>query len=502
MTLAETLTLSAYFFVVIILAVYGWHRYYLVYLYKSNSDKEPKTPPAPDPWPVVTIQLPLYNEMYVADRLIEAVCRIEYPRERLEIQVLDDSTDETASIAELAVRRYAAQGIDIKFYHRADRAGYKAGALEAGLKVARGEFVGIFDADFIPTSDFLLKLIPHFANPKIGMVQARWGHINQDYSLLTKIQSILLDGHFVLEHGGRHRGGRFFNFNGTAGVWRRIAIEDAGGWQHDTLTEDLDLSYRAQLNGWQFVFLSDVIAPAEVPVEMNAFKSQQHRWAKGSIQTCRKLLPRILRADIPLGVKVEAFFHLTANFNYILMCFLSILIFPSMVIRYNMGWYEMMLIDVPLFFAATFSVCNFYMICQREIHRDWMSRIKYLPFLMSIGIGLSINNTRAVIEALLNKQSEFTRTPKYHIEGASDEWVGKKYRQSVAVQPLIELALGLYFTWTVFYALANQIYGTVPFLLLFQIGFLYTGVMSIVQQYAGESGVVAAGLEKRATSGS
>ena len=210
--------------------------------------------------------------------------------------------------------------------------------------------------------------MPHFRDPKIGMVQARWGHINQDYSLLTKIQSILLDGHFVLEHGGRNRSGRFFNFNGTAGIWRRAAIDDAGGWQHDTLTEDLDLSYRAQLRGWRFVFVSDVIAPAEVPVEMNAFKSQQFRWAKGSIQTCRKLLPRILRADVPLGVKAEAFFHLTANFNYPLMCVLSVLMFPAMVIRYNMGWYEMLLIDVPLFFAATFSVCNFYMVCQREIH--------------------------------------------------------------------------------------------------------------------------------------
>ena len=229
------------------------------------------------------------------------------------------------------------------------------------------------------------------------MVQARWGHINQDYSLLTKIQAMLLDGHFVLEHGGRNRAGRFFNFNGTAGIWRRAAIDDAGGWQHDTLTEDLDLSYRAQLRGWRFVFCSDVIAPAEVPVEMNAFKSQQHRWAKGSIQTCRKLLPQILRADVPLGVKAEAFFHLTANFNYPLMCVLSVLMFPSMVIRYNMGWYEMLLIDVPLFFAATFSVCNFYMVCQREIHRDWLARLKYLPFLMSIGIGLSINNTRAVV---------------------------------------------------------------------------------------------------------
>src|SRR5216684_239414 len=383
MTPAETFTLACYFFVVIILAVYGWHRYYLVYLYMKNRDKEPKAGPALSPMPVVTIQLPLYNEMYVADRLIDAVCRIEYPRDLLE----------------LAVRRFAAQGIDIKYVHRDNRTGYKAGALEAGLKVARGEYVGIFDADFIPTTDFLARLMPHFADAGVGMVQARWGHINQDYSLLTKIQAILLDGHFVLEHGGRNRGGRFFNFNGTAGIWRRAAIDDAGGWQHDTITEDLDLSYRAQLRGWRFVFVPDVIAPAEVPVEMNAFKSQQHRWAKGSIQTCRKLLPQILQADLPFAVKAEAFFHLTANFNYLLMSVLSILMFPSMVIRYNMGWYEMLLIDVPLFFAATMSVCNFYVVCQREIHKDWVSRLRYMPFLMSIGIGLCVNNTRAVIEA-------------------------------------------------------------------------------------------------------
>jgi cellulose synthase/poly-beta-1,6-N-acetylglucosamine synthase-like glycosyltransferase len=493
-TPTETLTLVSYFFVLIILAVYGWHRYYLVYLYMRHRGKGPQAGPPLDPPPIVTIQLPLYNEMYVADRLIDAVCRIEYPRDRLEIQVLDDSADETQGIAALAVRRFAAEGVDIKYVHRDTRTGFKAGALEAGLRVARGEFIAIFDADFIPAPDFLSRLMPHFADPKVGMVQARWGHINQDYSLLTKIQAILLDGHFVLEHGARHRSGRFFNFNGTAGVWRRAAIDDAGGWQHDTLTEDLDLSYRAQLRGWQFVFVADVIAPAEVPVEMNGFKSQQHRWAKGSVQTCRKLLPSILRAKIPLAVKVEAFFHLTANFNYPLMCVLSILMFPSMVIRYNMGWYEMLLIDVPLFFAATFSVCNFYMVCQREIHKDWRARIRYLPFLMSIGIGLSINNTRAVFEALFHRRTEFTRTPKYRIEADNDEWVGKKYRQSVAVQPLIELALGLYFTATVFYALANQIYGTLPFLVLFQIGFLYTGLLSLVQQYADDS-VVAAGLQ-------
>jgi cellulose synthase/poly-beta-1,6-N-acetylglucosamine synthase-like glycosyltransferase len=484
MTPAETLTLAAYFFVLIILAVYGWHRYYLVYLYMRNRDKDPQ-PLAPlSPLPAVTIQLPLYNEMYVADRLIDAVCGIDYPRELLEIQVLDDSTDETRTIAESTVRRFAAEGVDIHYIHRGDRTGYKAGALEAGLKVARGEFVAIFDADFIPRPDFLTQLMPHFADPKVAMVQARWGHINQDYSLLTKIQSILLDGHFVLEHGGRHRAGRFFNFNGTAGIWRRAAIEDAGGWHHDTLTEDLDLSYRAQLRGWRFVFRPNVIAPAEVPVEMNAFKSQQHRWAKGSIQTCRKLLPRIFAANVPLGVKAEAFFHLTANFNYPLMCVLSVLMFPAMRIRYNMGWYEMLLIDVPLFFAATFSVCNFYVICQREIHHDWRARMRYLPILMSIGIGLCINNTKAVFEALFNKHTEFNRTPKYRIEGDGDDWVGKKYRQSVQIQPLIELALGLYFTWTVFYALASQIYATVPFLVLFQIGFLYTGLVSLVQQYA------------------
>jgi cellulose synthase/poly-beta-1,6-N-acetylglucosamine synthase-like glycosyltransferase len=356
------------------------------------------------------------------------------------------------------------------------------------MQHATGEFIAIFDADFIPPPEFLLRTIHHFTDARVGMVQARWGHINQDYSLLTRIQSILLDGHFVLEHGGRNRAGHFFNFNGTAGVWRRAAIIDAGGWQHDTLTEDLDLSYRAQLRGWRFHFAPDVVAPAEVPVEMNAFKTQQHRWAKGSIQTCLKLLPRILQSPQPLGVKAEAFFHLTANFNYVLMVLLSVLMFPSMVIRYNMGWYEMLLIDVPLFVAATMSVANFYMVCQREIYKDrWVARLKYLPFLMSIGIGLAVNNARAVVEALSGQQTEFARTPKYRIEHDSDEWIGKKYRQAGLVQPLVELSLGLYFTFTVFYALSNRIYGTLPFLILFQIGFLYTGLLSIVQQFADDS---------------
>jgi cellulose synthase/poly-beta-1,6-N-acetylglucosamine synthase-like glycosyltransferase len=488
MTLPETLVLVLYFFVLSILAIYGWHRYYLVYLYMKHKERAPRSLPEPVSLPVVTVQLPIFNEMYVADRLIAAVCAMDYPRELLEIQVLDDSTDETTEISELAVRRYASRGFNIQYLHRVDRCGYKAGALEAGLKQATGTFIAIFDADFIPATDFLRRTLPYFeADPKVGMVQARWGHINQDYSLLTKIQSILLDAHFVLEHGGRNRAGCFFNFNGTAGVWRRDAIDAAGGWQHDTLTEDLDLSYRAQLGGWKFVFLPQVVSPAEVPVEMNSFKSQQHRWAKGSIQTCLKLLPRILRSEQPLAVKAEAFFHLTANFNYLLMALLSLLMFPAMYVRYSSGWTEMFLIDVPLFFAATCSVGSFYVVAQREIYADWRQRLKYLPFLMSIGIGLCVNNTRAVLEAIFGKQSEFARTPKYGIERDSDEWVGKKYHQSVGVQPLIEIALGLYFTWTVFYALSNQIYGTLPFLMLFQIGFLYTGLLSVFQQYTGEN---------------
>ena len=489
MTLSETLILVLYIFVLSILAIYGWHRYYVVYLYMKHRDKAPRPVPplARHELPPVTIQLPIYNEMYVADRLIDAVCEMDYPRDLLEIQVLDDSTDETREIAELAVRRHAARGFNIRYLHRVDRTGYKAGALEAGLKVASGRFIAIFDADFIPPADFLVRTLPHFTiDAKVGMVQARWGHINHDYSLLTKIQSILLDAHFVLEHGGRNRAGCFFNFNGTAGVWRREAIDTSGGWQHDTLTEDLDLSYRAQLAGWKFVFLPDLVSPAEVPVEMNSFKSQQHRWAKGSIQTCLKLLPRILRSDQPLGVKAEAFFHLSSNFNYLLMSLLSVLMFPAMWVRYNMGWTEMLLIDVPLFAAATLSVCNFYIVSQREIYPDWRTRLKYLPFLMSIGIGLCVNNTRAVLEAVFDKKSEFMRTPKYGIERDSDEWVGKKYHQSLGVQPIIELALGLYFTGTVFYALINQIYGTLPFLMLFQVGFLYTGLLSILQQVTGE----------------
>jgi cellulose synthase/poly-beta-1,6-N-acetylglucosamine synthase-like glycosyltransferase len=483
----ETGILVLYFFILSILAVYGWHRYYLVYEYMKHRDRVPGPQPLPAELPKVCIQLPIYNEMYVADRLIDACVEMDYPRDLLEIQVLDDSTDETRAIADLAVRRHAARGINITYLHRTDRSGFKAGALENGLRHTDAEFVAIFDADFVPPADFLKRTLGHFNDEKVGLVQARWGHINPDFSLLTKMQSILLDGHFVLEHGGRNRAGCFFNFNGTAGIWRRAVIADAGGWQHDTLTEDLDLSYRAQLRGWKFVFMPDLVSVAELPVEMNSFKSQQHRWAKGSIQTCRKVLPQILASDLPFKVKAEAFFHLTANFNYLLMIVLSILMFPAMYVRYSMGWTEALLIDLPLFAAATFSVANFYTVCQRELYADWMARLRYLPIVMAVGIGLAVNNSRAVLEALFRRETEFARTPKYGIERTGDEWQTKKYHTSMLVQPLIEITLGLYFTGTVLYALANGIYGTVPFLMLFQVGFLYTGCTSVVQQLASEN---------------
>ncbi len=478
----EFAILGFYFLTLVVLAVFGFHRYIMVFLYFRHRDRRARPLPPPVRLPRVTVQLPLYNEMYVVDRLVDSVCRIRYPKELLEIQVLDDSVDETQEIAKAAVDRYREEGFDIHYIHREDRHGYKAGALDFGLQQAGGEFILIFDADFVAPPEILEKTLGQFDDPGVGMVQVRWGHINRDYSLLTQVQSVLLDGHFILEHGGRNRSGRFFNFNGTGGVWRRDAIADAGGWQHDTLTEDLDLSYRAQMKGWRFVFLQDVVSPAEIPVEMNAFKSQQHRWAKGSIQTCKKLLPKILASDLPLSIKVESTFHLTANFAYPLMIVLSILMFPAMVIRYNMGWYEMLIVDVPLFIGATMSVCSFYLMSQREIFGDgWPSRLKYLPAVLSVGIGLSVNNAKAVIEALLGMDSEFTRTPKYRVEAAGDDWRLKRYRGSLNFVPFVELLLGAYFTVMAYYAASNEIFGTLPFILLFQFGFLYAAFLSLFQ---------------------
>src|SRR6202008_1456632 len=294
--------------------------------------------------------------------------------------------------------------------------------LENGLRTAQGEFVAIFDADFLPEPDFLRRTIPYFLNgdagEQIGMVQARWTYLNREYSLLTQVETILLDGHFVVEHGARSRRGTFFNFNGTAGGWRRAAIEEAGGWQHDTLTEDTDLSYRAQLRGWKFLYLPDIECASELPVDMNGFKAQQARWAKGLMQTAIKILPQVFRSNAPWHVKAEAFFHFTANVSYPLMVLFSAMLLPAMIVRFYQGWLQMILIDLPLFLASTCSISSFYLVAQKELRpKSWWRTFLYMPFVMATGIGISIRNAKAVLEALFGVQSEFARTPKYKIEG-------------------------------------------------------------------------------------
>ncbi|SNT18723.1 Glycosyltransferase, catalytic subunit of cellulose synthase and poly-beta-1,6-N-acetylglucosamine synthase [Granulicella rosea] len=494
--------LIPYFIVMVILAFYGIHRYQLVWLYYRNKKNtarwaEPVAKFPEDELPFVTIQLPIFNEQFVIERLIEACCRLDYPRDRFEIQLLDDSTDETTSVAREIVERYAA-GFDgpnpmapqpIFYLHRTNRYGYKAGALDAGLKVARGEFVAIFDADFVPPVNWVHQVIHHFAEPGVGMVQTRWTHLNRNYSFLTQVEAILLDGHFVLEHGGRSRAGVYFNFNGTAGMWRTRVIGEAGGWQHDTLTEDTDLSYRAQLIGWKFKYLQDVECPAELPIEMTAFKTQQARWAKGLIQTGKKILPRVLRSDAPFHIKLEAWYHLTANLSYPLMIVLSTLLMPAMIIRSYQGWIQMMLIDFPLFMASTMSVSSFYLVSQKELFPGrWYKTFLYLPCLMALGVGLTITNTKAVLEALFGVQSAFARTPKYSVQKKGEKSQAQKYRKRLGWVPWVELSIGCYFVVTVWYAVTSENYFTVPFLLLFVFGYWYTGLLSLLQGRFERSG--------------
>ena len=476
--------LIPYFVVLILLALYGMHRYRLVYLYyryRKNKVTEPESHFTE--LPRVTIQLPIFNEQYVIDRLVECVCKMDYPRDKLQIQVLDDSTDETVQVASSVVERYAALGYDISYHHRTNRQGFKAGALDAGLKTATGEFVAIFDADFMPQPEWLLRVIHHFADPTVGMVQTRWAHLNRNYSFLTEVEAILLDGHFVLEHGGRSRAGVFFNFNGTAGIWRRQAIDDAGGWQHDTLTEDTDLSYRAQLAGWKFRYLQDVECPAELPIEMTAFKTQQARWAKGLIQCAKKDLPKVLRAKVSLREKIEAWYHLTANISYPLMIVLSTLLLLALIIRFYQGWFQMLYIDLPLFLASSFSISSFYLVSQKELFpKAWYRTFWFLPALMGLGIGLTLTNSKAVLEALVGHQTAFARTPKYRVVHKTDKTIAaKKYRKRLGWVPYLEMLVGGYFALTVWYAVANENYITVPFLVLFVFGYWYTGLMSLLQ---------------------
>ena len=492
-----------YFCILATVALYGFHRYVLVYLYLKhrNNVHQPVRRFDSADMPRVTVQLPMYNEDSVAERVIKATCQIDYPPDRFEIQVLDDSTDESADITREAVAEMAALGHNIKYIHRSNRVGFKAGALEAALPDASGEYIAIFDADFVPPRDILRNVVDHFSDDKIGMVQVRWDHLNRDASLLTKSQAIFLDGHFVIEHTARNRSGRFMHFNGTAGVWRRSTISDAGGWQHDTLTEDLDLSYRAQLKGWQFVYLPQFCAPAELPPEMISFKQQAHRWTKGSMQTAIKLLPRILRSkSLSRAVKTEAFFHLTCTIVYPLMVLLTLLIYPAFIMSTSyadapMKHYPMSssLFAVSMFVLATCSASTFFVFAQRELFGKlvgWKTII-YLPFIMSLGVGVSLNNAKAVLEAIWgairNTPSEFVRTPKYGVTGRVRHVSlreAPRFNYSKIMLPIVEIAFGVYMSCFIAVSLLyNFALTSVPFLCIFAGGYFYVGFSSLSVLY-------------------
>jgi cellulose synthase/poly-beta-1,6-N-acetylglucosamine synthase-like glycosyltransferase len=475
-----------YFIILTLLAVLGMYRVRMVYQFwrYRNIKPHPLRQFAEGELPRITVQLPLFNELYVVERLVESVAQLDYPCHLLDIQVLDDSTDETVKIAAATVEKYRAEGVDIHYIHRSDRTGFKAGALENGLKTAQGELVAVFDADFTPRPDCLRRMVDYFSDEQVGMVQMRWGHINANFSLLTRIQEVMLDGHFVVEQTSRNRTGAFFNFNGTAGMWRKKAIDWSGGWQHDTLTEDTDLSFRAQLMGWKFVYLVDDDVPAELPVEMNAFKAQQRRWAKGLVQVGLKLFPRLNKhPQLTRQQKMELFFRLFGNCAAPLMIALSILHIPVLIARFNQGMFHMLLLDLPLLMLATFSVVSFYGTTILYLHPKEKWRLLLIPLAMAMGIGLVFSNTRAVLEALFGIQSSFVRTPKYKVEKSDDNWlkVASKYRRKKGWLPMLELSFAIYFVVAVWYALRTHIYATVPFLMLFLIGYGYMAGMSLFQ---------------------
>ena len=473
--------LALYFFSLCILFLFGLQSLVMIYYYHKTSHIKRITPAMPDEVPMVTIQLPLYNELYVIERLIESVCAMEYPKDRMEIQVLDDSTDETVEIVRQIVARYVAQGFDITHIHRTDRTGYKAGALKEGLAVAKGEFIAIFDADFVPKAEFLQKTVPHFfGGEKVGMVQTRWEHLNEDYSYLTRTQAFALDGHFAIEQQVRNKAGFFINFNGTAGVWRKEAILDAGNWHYETITEDTDLSYRAQLRGWNFIYLADVTSPAELPAEINALKSQQFRWTKGTIEVAKKILPTVWKSDLPLVVKLQSSFHLGANIVFPFIIIVALLNVPILIIKNMMpeyAWY----FEMTFFFAfsslSTFAFCAY---AQREIHADWRKRLPRFLFFMAGSMGLSINNTRAVLEAIFNKKSEFVRTPKFNVEKTGGEWKSNKYKsKKIETTALIELAFAAYFFMGMCISIYCMEFAAIPFQAMFFMGFGTVGFLSV-----------------------
>ena len=488
----EIAVISIYMVVMSILGLYGFHRGQLLYLYWRHRGDTPKPPKHFDELPFVTVQLPMYNEMYVAERLLEGVAAIDYPKNKLEIQVLDDSTDESRQMARAKVQHLRhhspAMGeatredwdgpLDIVYIHRVDRTGYKAGALDAGLEVAKGELVAIFDADFIPGDRFLVDLVPHFTgDAKVGMVQARWGHMNREMSLLTRVQALMLDGHHLVENRARAAAGWLFNFSGTGGMWRKEAIASSGGWEHDTLTEDLDLSYRAQLKGWKFVYREDVVTPAELPEDVSAFRAQQYRWAKGTVQTARKLMKRVMTSELTLTQRVEAFFHMTPHFAYPLMVILSVLLLPALILMPATNPTTMLLIDLPLCIGTTGSLAAFYAMAESAQGRSRLSAIKTLPALLAFGAGLAPHLTKAVFEGLRSMSGEFVRTPKH---GSNHS---HRYRARADL-PTTEIALCLISLASVVASVETGHWFATPFAMLFTFGYGYVASLVASEQLA------------------
>lgn len=476
------------------LFLYGVNNYYMVYLFLRKGKKEASQNASFLKWfwlthnkdelPKVTTQLPIYNERHVVERLINAVVSIDYPQELHEIQVLDDSNDETRGIAAVLVDKYRAMGFNIEQIVRENRNGFKAGALNAGLQKAEGEFLAIFDADFVPDKDFFYKTIPFFyEKDKVALIQTRWGHINRDYSLLTIAQSIGMDGHFIIEQGARTWNGLYMNFNGTAGIWRKEAIIDAGGWHYDTLTEDLDLSYRVQLKGWNTKFLFDVVTPSELPVDINAYKSQQHRWAKGSIQTAKKVLPQIFKTKDSFIKKTEALIHLTQYMVHPMMIILAILSTPLILFLKPSGNHISIVILLFLICLGAFAPPLLYTVSQKMCYKDWWKRCLFIPALMFLGCGVAINNAKAVLEALLNVKSDFNRTPKYGVIRRGKNIMVKNYTSPVKLIFVSEILLGIHcFVGFMQYTSNNKfIFG--PFLLMYAMGFFYVGTLSLLQKF-------------------
>ena len=481
--LFDEIVLFAYITSLTILLLFGSHGFIMIYYHHKYKKNEPKQK-FDNGEDLVTIQLPLYNELYVVERLIDAVCEIDYPKDQLDIQVLDDSTDETVDLVAKLVKAKQAEGFDIYHVRRNSRQGFKAGALKEGLKTAKGKYVAIFDADFIPKKDFFKNTLKYFYNDKVGMVQTRWEHLNEDYSLLTKIQALALDGHFVIEQTVRNKAGFFINFNGTGGVWKKECIEDAGNWNADTLTEDLDLSYRAQLRGWKFVFLRDVTTPAELPAEMNALKAQQFRWTKGAVETAKKILPLVWRSKIPMRVKLQSTFHLTNNIVFPFILLAGILNVPLIFIK-NSGPYWGFFNFMAIFVVAFISSFMFYLFSQKDIYTDWQKKIALFPLFMAGSMGFALNNTRAVIEGLMSRKSEFVRTPKFKVVTKGDKAVKNKYSGHVKIQPsaVVELLLALYCLIGVIASIYFMEIAALPFQLMFFLGFACVSYLSLKQAF-------------------